>query len=50
MNRNTLTALECEARHLRAAHTGDRLLLLVIAIDLEVRRLAYRIADYFLPR
>lgn len=49
MNRNTLIALGWEARRLRAAHADDRMALLVIAIDLQLRRLAYRIADYLWP-
>jgi hypothetical protein len=43
-NRMELQLIEHQARRLRAEHIGDQLSRLVLAVDLGVRRVAYRIA------
>jgi hypothetical protein len=47
MNRNTRIQHEWEARRLRAEHAHDPLASIAIALDLHVRRLAYRLARAF---
>jgi len=47
MDRNILIQYEWEARRLRAEHAHDPMLRMVIALDLFLRCLAYRLAAAF---